>query len=229
MLGHSHALSGAVTGTAAGIALGMPAGRTLALGAFTAGMALLPDLDSCGSSPARSLGLLSKAVSHVVRFVSGGHRHATHSVLGIAVFTVAAWAACHYRADPGGMAGLALLIALTVSAGAEATGLTHGHVADVVGVLVAAGVVFLGYGLALIPLAVAIGCATHIAGDMCTDSGCMLAFPASLHRFHLLPEPLAFTTGTDPELWVVDPILSGLTVVLAAFVAEPALIAAAFH
>jgi membrane-bound metal-dependent hydrolase YbcI (DUF457 family) len=226
MLGHSHALSGGLTGTAAGSLLGMPVPHTLALGGFTAGMALLPDLDSCGSSPARCLGLLSEAVSVLVRFVSGGHRHATHSFLGIGVFTGLAALACAFRHDYAGMAGLALLIALTVSAGAEATRATNGHIADVVGVVVAAGVVFAGYGLTLIPVAVAIGCATHIAGDLLTDSGCMLWFPLSKRRFHLLPEPLAFTTGTRPELLIVDPALVIALSVVAAWVADPVIVQA---
>jgi len=53
MLGHSHALSGAVTGIAAGILLHLPVPQVATLAGFTAGMALLPDLDKCGSSPAR--------------------------------------------------------------------------------------------------------------------------------------------------------------------------------
>jgi len=66
MLGHSHALSGAVTGAATGIFLHMSEPRTVALAGFTAGMALLPDLDKCGSSPARCLGFLSEAVAKVI-------------------------------------------------------------------------------------------------------------------------------------------------------------------
>ena len=76
MLGHSHALSGAVTGAATGIFLHLSEPRTIALAGFTAGMALLPDLDKCGSSPARCLGFLSEAVAKVIAKVSGGHRHA---------------------------------------------------------------------------------------------------------------------------------------------------------
>ena len=53
MLGHSHALSGAVAGIATGILLHLPVPQIAALAGFTAGMALLPDLDKCGSSPAR--------------------------------------------------------------------------------------------------------------------------------------------------------------------------------
>jgi membrane-bound metal-dependent hydrolase YbcI (DUF457 family) len=229
MLGHSHALSGAVTGAAVGIFLNFSDPRIVALSGFTAGMALLPDLDSCGSSPARSLGFLSKAVSHVIRKVSGGHRHATHSVLGIAVFTALAWVACHFRGDVAGKAGLALLMTLTVSGALESLRIARSHVADVIGVGVAAAEIWYGFGLALIPLAVLIGCATHIAGDMLTDSGCMLGYPASKFRYHLLPEPLAFSTGTRPELLFVDPLLTVVLVALGLWVADPVFVSAHWH
>ncbi|HEY5362121.1 MAG TPA: metal-dependent hydrolase, partial [Streptosporangiaceae bacterium] len=104
MLGHSHALSGGVTGIATGIFLHMSIPQTTALAGLTAGMALLPDLDKCGSSPARSLGLVSEAVAWTIGRISGGHRHATHSFLGIALFTGLAWISCHFRSDWGGKA-----------------------------------------------------------------------------------------------------------------------------
>ena len=62
-------------------------------------MALIPDLDKCGSSPARCLGFLSETIAWITGRLTGGHRHATHSVLGIAAFTGLAWVSCHYRAD----------------------------------------------------------------------------------------------------------------------------------
>lgn len=222
MLGHSHALSGAVTGLAAGIWLHYSVPQIAALAGFTAGMALLPDLDKCGSSPSRSLGFVSEAVAWVFGKISGGHRHATHSFIGIAVFTALAWVSCHYRADIAGKAGLALLMTLSVSAGLEALHLARGHVADLIGIAVAAGEIYYGYGLRLIPLAVFIGCCTHVAGDMLTDSGCMLFYPYGKHRFHLLPEPLAFTTGTWPEHSIVDPLLTMALALLTIRVADPA-------
>ena len=229
MLGHSHALSGGVAGLATGVAMHMSLPRVAALAGFTAGMALLPDLDKCGSSPARCLGFLSEAVAWIIGRISGGHRHATHSFVGIAAFTGLAWVSCHFRADWGGKAGLALLMTLSVSAALEALHVASGHVADLVGVVVAAGEVWYGYGLSLIPLAVFVGCCTHIIGDMLTDSGCMLGYPVLRHRFHLLPEPLAFTTGTRPELLIVDPILSAGLLVLAGWVIDPAFITAQWH
>ena len=61
---------------------------------------------------------------------------------------------------------------------------------------------------------------------MLTDSGCMLLYPLSQQRYHLLPEPLAFTTGTRPELLVVDPLLTAALVVLTGWAVDPAFIAA---
>lgn len=85
----------------------------------------------------------------------------------------------------------------------------------------AAAAIWYGYGLRFIPIAVLLGCATHITGDMLTDSGCMLGYPWSRQRFHLLPEPLAFTTGTLPELLIIDPILSGALLALAVWIIDP--------
>jgi len=190
---------------------------------------LLPDLDKCGSSPARCLGFLSEAIAWAAGRISGGHRHATHSVLGVAIFTGLAWACCQFRHDWAGKAGLALLLTLSAAAALEALHVARGHAADILAIGVAAGVVWFGYGLRLIPVAVLVGCSTHIAGDMLTDSGCMLGFPVFRHRFHLLPEPFAFTTGTRPELLIVDPILTGALLVLAALAADPAFVTAQWH
>jgi membrane-bound metal-dependent hydrolase YbcI (DUF457 family) len=226
MLGHSHALSGAAAGLATAIFTHMSLPQAGALAGLSAGMALLPDLDKCGSSPARCLGFVSEAIAWTIGRLSGGHRHATHSVLGVALFTGLAWISCHFRADWAGKAGLALLMTLSVSAGLEALHLARGHLADLAGIAVAAGEVWYGYGLRLIPLAVLVGCSTHIAGDMLTDSGCMLGFPASRYRFRLLPEPLAFTTGTTPELLIVDPILSFSVLILAGWLTDPSFVQA---
>jgi membrane-bound metal-dependent hydrolase YbcI (DUF457 family) len=222
MLGHSHSLSGAATGAAAGMfVLHLPLTGTAALAGLTAGMALLPDLDSVGSCSARSLGLLSEAVAWVIRLVSGGHRHGSHSLVGIAAFTGLAWLACAFRSDIAGKAGLALLITLAVSSGLEALHLTNGHTADALGIAAAAAVVWAGWGLALVPLAVALGCAAHLAGDALTDSGIPLLWPLSMYRFKAWPEPFSFTTGTRPETLIVDPLLSVAFLALASWAVVP--------
>lgn len=134
-----------------------------------------------------------------------------------------AWLACHFRHDWGGLAGLIVLVGLSVSAGLEALHVTDGHLADVIGLAAAAAVVLYGFGLTLIPLATAVGLATHIGGDLLTDSGVRLLYPFSNFRFHLLPEPFAFTTGTRPETRLVDPALYGVLAVLVVFAVSPGL------
>lgn len=230
MEGYSHALSGAVAGAAAGeFVLHLPLVSTFGLAGLTAGMALLPDLDCTGGCAARSLGLLSKAVAFVIRSISGGHRHASHSLTGIAAFTILAYLACAFRSDVAGKAGLALLITLAVASALDALRLMRGHTADIVGIAVAAGVIWAGWWLALIPLATLLGCCTHVAGDACTDSGVRVLYPLSGWKLHLLPEPLAFTTGTRPETRFVDPVLTGLVVVLGGWAVDPGFIAAHIH
>jgi membrane-bound metal-dependent hydrolase YbcI (DUF457 family) len=165
----------------------------------------------------------------VISKLSRGHRHLTHSLLGLGIMTGLAWLACHFRHDWGGLAGLVVLVGLSVSAGLEALHVTDGHLADVLGLGAAIGVVVYGYGLTLIPLATAIGLATHVAGDLLTDSGVRLLYPFSSVKFHLLPEPLAFTTGTRPELLFVDPLLTGALVILSGWAADPTFVAAHLH
>ena len=87
---------------------------------------------------ARSLGFVSEAVAWVFGRISGGHRHATHSFLGIAVFTAPGLGFLPLPGDWGGKAGLALLMTLSVSAALEALHVARGHVADLAGIAVAA-------------------------------------------------------------------------------------------
>lgn len=206
MLGHSHALSGLVTGTAAGLLLHMPVEGTGALAALTASWATVPDLDTCGSCAARSLGFLSEAFAWTVGKVARGHRHGTHSLLGVAVLTGVTWLACEFRDTIPGRAVLALLLAVALAAGLRALRI-GGHGADLLAIAAAGGIAWYGFDLRLVPLACALGCLTHIGGDMLTESGCPLLWPVSEYRFRWWPSPLAFTTGTKPELWLVDPAL----------------------
>jgi membrane-bound metal-dependent hydrolase YbcI (DUF457 family) len=226
MLGRDHALSGIAAGLAAGeFALHLPLRSTAVLAAYTAGFATLNDLDQAGSCAARSLGFLSALVARIIRKISGGHRHLTHEAVGVATFTGLAWLACAYRADVLGRAGLMLLLALGLAAGMGALRL-GGHQADLLAIGAAAAVAWTGWDLPLVPLALALGMSTHIAGDMLTDRGCVVLSPLTKHKFHLLPEPLAFTTGTRPEM-VARWVFVSAIAVLAVRAADPAVLAAA--
>jgi membrane-bound metal-dependent hydrolase YbcI (DUF457 family) len=156
MLGRTHALSGAVVGAAVGLTATHLTPGPLAVGVvLTAGAAVLPDIDHPDATCARSFGFITQAFAWVIEHVSGGHRHGTHSLVGIAAFSAAAFAADTYR---------------QVTAGKIALGL-------------------------------------------------LLLWPLSRQHVRLLPEPLAFTTGTRPERWFVAPLLfvalAGLGVIAA--------------
>ena len=185
-----------------------PPGVQLALFAgLTAGAAVLPDIDHPNSTLAHCFGFLTRTFAWLIGKISGGHRHLTHAVLGVAGFEFLAWLAAKYRHEIGGKAGLAILLSLIIASGLYAFGV-RGHVADVAAIGAAIGLVVTGTGLTHIAAAVGLGCATHVVGDMLTDEGCPLAYPFSERRYRLLPRPLAFTTGTRPELWVLDPALA---------------------
>lgn len=208
-LGHTHALSGAVTGAAVGLYVThLSAGQLVLFSALTAGAAVLPDIDHPNSSLAHCFGFVTKAFAWLIGRISGGHRHLTHAILGVAGFTVLAWLAVKYRPDLGGKIGLGVLLTLVIGSGLYAFGV-HGHVADLMAIAGAVAMIVSTTGLAHVAQAVLVGTATHVVGDMLTDEGCPLLYPFSKHHFRLLPKPLAFTTGTRPELWVLDPALFG--------------------
>ena len=174
--------------------------------AVTAGAAVLPDIDHPDATCAREFGFVTEAFAWVVEHISGGHRHGTHSLAGVAAFTGAAYAAEHYRHTLGGKIGLGLLLVLVLAAALRALKI-GGHFADLLAIAGAAAMLYYGYDLSLVPWAIAAGTATHLAGDMLTNQGIPIAWPLSRQHVRLLPEPLAFTTGTRPERWVVAPLL----------------------
>lgn len=188
VMGRTHVLSGAVAmlGVAPlagaimpGIAPHGPAALAASV-VVAGGAALLPDLDHPSSTVARSLRPLTTGLAHVVAGVSGGHRHATHSILGVlvsgALFGVA-----------GSVGGWWAWIPVTLLAGLAVTaiGLSHpvpGWVGA--GVLVAAGTwTGVDFG-AWLGLAVLVGAAAHVAGDCATVQGCPLLWPRPRRRHY---------------------------------------------
>lgn len=198
-------------------------GWHLAAGAaLTAGAGVLPDIDEPGSTIARTFGFLTGAFAWIVHTLSGGHRKGTHSLLGIALLTVGAFAAGQWQAGvphhsfswhlvPAG-----LVLALLFSAGFRALRI-GGHFGDALGLALAGFVLWQGWDLdlvtidgrrlALLGVSAAVGMLAHVAGDMCTHDGCPLLYPVSRHEFGLLPEAVRITTNKLAEHWVVTPLL----------------------
>lgn len=94
MLGPSHAASGLALASASLLAFPQLSSRpesTITTLVVVSGSALLPDLDHAGAKISKSLGPLSRGLSHVVGAISGGHRKGTHTVLGAAIFGALAY------------------------------------------------------------------------------------------------------------------------------------------
>src|SRR5579875_1631650 len=207
VLGKDHALSGALAFAAGAAPLHITGTHLLAGAVVAAGAGVLPDLDEPGSTIARSYGFLTEAAAWVVHRVSGGHRHGTHSLAGVAVFTAASYVAALFDASLPGKIALGVALALLLSAALRALHV-GGHHGDALGVAAAGAMIYWHAGLVQVPLCIGIGAAAHIAGDMLTHSGCPLAWPASMREFHLLPGPLRFTTNKLAEHWIISPLLA---------------------
>lgn len=153
----------------------------------TAGAALLPDADHRNASIAHSLPPVSEWICRVVGTVAGGHRNGTHSLLGLAAFTLLAWL-LSLPAMPtatgtlqlGAGLGTVLLASFAVKAlkfVPDRARRVPWLVAVPLGALVSVG---MGDQGGLFVAAVALGAAVHVAGDMLTDGGCNLLWPAAL-------------------------------------------------
>ncbi len=151
----------------------------------TAGAALVPDADHRNATIAQSLPPLSNIMCIQMGRLSGGHRHGTHSILGLAVFIAIAVLAGMWSMDgPGGntiFPGAGILAVLLASFAAKALKIipdTMRKFPWVVGIAVGAFVTFFApqeeYWF---PLAMGLGVAAHIVGDMLTTGGCNLIWP----------------------------------------------------
>ncbi|MFC0674836.1 metal-dependent hydrolase [Brachybacterium hainanense] len=194
MMGGHHA----VTGTAAWMAVvgsAEVAGRPLGLGladlspaevlagaVVATGAALLPDIDHPGATLARSGGLLSRLLSRSVG-AAAGHRGATHTPLAVLVVTAIAAgvsaADASLRVPVLGQIqlGAALLVAGMTVLGVSALRVVDGHVLPwAIGLAAGAGIGVLAPETTLwLPLAVGIGCLSHLLGDLLTTRG--IPFP----------------------------------------------------
>ncbi|GAA1661845.1 metal-dependent hydrolase [Citricoccus zhacaiensis] len=168
-----------------------------------AGAALLPDADHRSASIAHSLPPVSEWICAAVGRIAGGHRNGTHSLLGLAAFTLIAWL-LSLLAMPtttgtvqiGAGLGTVLLASFAVKAlkfMPDRARKVPWLVAIPLGALVTVG---LGDQGQLFVVAVATGVMAHIAGDMLTDGGCNPLWPAALR-----PPRLVLRTPLLNTLW----------------------------
>ncbi|MBI9114927.1 metal-dependent hydrolase [Sanguibacter suaedae] len=149
------------------------------------GAAMLPDADHQSGTISNSLPPVSKVVTRAVSRLSGGHRRGTHSILGIAVATGLAVLAGLVGVETetfGRVAvGAGVLSLLLVAYAARVTHLTDGNSWGRSWVLAAAVATFITLYAPeeweWLPVAVGLGFAVHIAGDMLTTGGVPLLWP----------------------------------------------------
>lgn len=74
-LGHTHALSGVVAGTAVGLYMAhLPSTQLVLFAGLTAGAAVLPDIDHPNSTLAHCFGFLTRRFAWLIGKIAGGHR-----------------------------------------------------------------------------------------------------------------------------------------------------------
>ncbi|MFW3171094.1 metal-dependent hydrolase [Geodermatophilus sp. CPCC 206100] len=206
MLGHSHALSGLAAGAAT--LPWAPVEGPVAQVAWIAavgGMAMLPDLDSSGSTVSDMWGPMTDVPSGAVGRLAQGHRWGTHD----AVLAPLAFGALALAAANAFWSSL-LLMALAIGLALRALHFVIPGRAEntVVGNLV------LSWGAAWLllehmpppawlPWAVALGVLTHIAGDAITKQGVPVPLIWLVRRCRLALTPLR--TGATLEKAVLAP------------------------
>jgi membrane-bound metal-dependent hydrolase YbcI (DUF457 family) len=213
MMGAHHAACGAAAwvavttqfevglGSLAGILPLLPDSVTVGLGLLevspvgvitgalvTAGAALLPDADHHSATIANSLPPLSNLVCDGIGRISGGHRHGTHSLIGIAGFIAVAWVAGLWTVETESFGtiypGAGLLTVLLVAFAAKALKIIPDTMRKspwAVGLTAGAFITaFAPEEQFWFPIATGIGVVVHIAGDMMTTGGCNLIYPLRL-------------------------------------------------
>ncbi len=218
MMGHSHAVSGAML--YAGSAPFLPPlllhthlkPADILLGTvLCAGAALLPDLDHHDGTIANFLGPFSKALCRFVAKISGGHRHATHSLLFVALMGGGTWAGVSYLGRPFTLGMTFFLLAMAVKAlRIHLPG--EGHTTWL-SVLVLSGVgtavmdLWMPSAPGWLPYAVALGTFAHLLGDSLTKRGAPWLWPHK-QRYEIV---LIKSSGNGVETKVLVPIMTVAT------------------
>lgn len=179
----------------------------LILGTFlTAGAALLPDADHPDGTIAHVLGPISYYLCKFISWISGGHRHATHSFAFVAAISYGTWAGEHWIGRWFTLGLVFFLLALAVRAlhlcppgeGIEAWG--------TIVILAAAGTFAMDHWISdkpvWLPFSVGLGALVHLIGDCLTDRGCRLFWPFKLRT----RVPIIDRTGNKLETWILSPL-----------------------
>ena len=151
----------------------------------TAGAAMVPDADHHNATIAHSLPPLSNVMCAGIGKISGGHRHGTHSIVGIVAFVVIAWLAGLVTVETDFFGtiypGAGILSVLLVAFAAKALKIIPDGMRKspwAVGLSIGTFItLFAPQEQGWFPVAMGLGVIVHILGDMMTTEGCNLAWP----------------------------------------------------
>lgn len=153
-----------------------------------AGAAMVPDADHHNATIAHSLPPLSNVMCAGIGKLAGGHRHGTHSIVGIAAFVFIAWLAGLWtmHVDHFGTIypGAGILSVLLVAFAAKALKIIPDSMRKspwAVGLAMGVFITFFApQEQGWFPVAMGLGVIVHILGDMMTTEGCNLAWPFAI-------------------------------------------------
>lgn len=201
MMGVSHALTGVVAGvityqvTDASIPAGV-VGATIVIGG-----SLFPDIDHDRSTISNTGGRVTRLLSWALRRATGGHRTATHSILGVAAAAMLVQVALEHRREVWAIAVLAVILFLCWAAPIRLLKI-RGWVDNVLPLPAAIGAAWWpAFPLELMPHALAIGMSVHIIGDMITKMGCPILWP-----FGGKTRLMTLTAGGPVERFLLRPL-----------------------
>lgn len=180
-----------------------------------AGAALVPDADHHNATIAHSLPPVSNAVCSGIGHISGGHRHGTHSILGIAAFVALAWLTGLWTTEVPGFGtayiGAGILSVLLVAFAAKALKIIPDSMQKspwAVGIAAGALIAFFSPEYEYwFPMVMGLGVIVHIVGDMMTTGGCNLVWPFTIKPPKILHNIPVISSIWKPNGYFAIPIL----------------------
>lgn len=155
-----------------------------------AGAALVPDMDHHSGTIAYSLPPLTKVACAGVETISGGHRHGTHSILGILAFTLLTWIASFFTITFEGRTvaiGAGLIVVPLVAFAMKGLRIRLGSRGSILNTAIGPWIVslatagaatyFLDERWTWLPIAVGLGTLIHCMGDALTIQGVPWLWP----------------------------------------------------
>jgi membrane-bound metal-dependent hydrolase YbcI (DUF457 family) len=176
-MGRHHSLLGGTAWMGMGALAGMPAVPLAASAAACAAGAMLPDIDEPESTVAHLCGPVTLATAWLTKRISGGHRHATHSLAAVAVAGIVGLSVTPFPLARAVI--LALLFALFLRVLSPPPFRYRICCFTVAGLAARAVVVHTETGW--LPIALAAGVTLHLVGDLLTSGGVPLLWPNPTH------------------------------------------------